>query len=391
MKKRHLFPILVLLFAVAAIAYLWISGNTIRVLGSLMVAILAGFLLLLWFAFFSKFRGRVRVLGTLLVLTGVGAFLGLFRYEETGSGHGFPTFSPRWEAARTLPPIAYVSPSATGAGAAVPATSGQDDTDGSPGILGDSVDFLGPARDGVIPGINLSADWKTNPPREVWRIGVGKGWSGFAVANGKAITQEERDGNEMVVCYDNATGVPLWAHTEESVWSDPMGGDGPRGTPVIHDGRVYALGARGRLHCLDLTTGKAHWNIDSLGAAKPLVYGQASAPLVVDGLVVVPGGLEDTAAIRALQRRGRHQEVGGWQAEGELLQSRGDGTQRQTSDRRGEQHDGEWARDFERRVDLGASMARRVSQCLPADSCGGQPSTRHGRLRPGFHSLRNRR
>lgn len=296
MKVRHIFPLLIVLLATGAIAALWITNNTIRALGSFSVVLLASALLLFWFAFFSKFRGRVRILGTLLALSGVGVFFGLFKYEGTGSGNGLPTFSPRWKAARVLPPIAPVKPSATsGAASAKPIDSGT--------VFADSVDFLGPARDGVVPGVSLGADWKTNPPKELWRIGVGKGWSGFAVADSKAITMEERDGREMVVCYDAASGSPLWAHSEESGWSDPMGGDGPRGTPVVREGKVYALGARGRLHCLDLATGAPNWSIDTLGTAEPLVYGQSSAPLLIDGLVVVPGGVKDSAAIRAFSAK----------------------------------------------------------------------------------------
>ena len=42
------------------------------------------------------------------------------------------------------------------------------------------------------------------PPRELWRIPVGAGWSGFAVSGGIAVTQEQRGESEQVV----AAGTP---------------------------------------------------------------------------------------------------------------------------------------------------------------------------------------
>src|SRR5262249_46281340 len=79
---------------------------------------------------------------------------------------------------------------------------------------------------------------------------------------------------------------------------NPMGGVGPRSTPNIHGGRVYALGATGVLRCLDGGTGKLLWSDDlrkryglSAGEDESLVqWGRAASPLIVDNFVVVPGG-----------------------------------------------------------------------------------------------------
>ena len=78
-----------------------------------------------------------------------------------------------------------------------------------------------------------------------------------------------------------------------------LGGVGPRSTPTIHQGKVYALGATGRLHCLDGKDGRVVWEknlLDEFGIADPeadmdnLPWGRAGSPLVVDDLVVVPAG-----------------------------------------------------------------------------------------------------
>src|SRR4029077_16837871 len=71
--------------------------------------------------------------------------------------------------------------------------------------------FLGPNRDGVVNGPSFVRDWKLTPPRELWRRPVGAAWSGFAIEGQRAITQEQRGLNELVVCYDALTGNELWS------------------------------------------------------------------------------------------------------------------------------------------------------------------------------------
>src|SRR6185295_6888668 len=44
--------------------------------------------------------------------------------------------------------------------------------------------FRGPNRDGISPEApNLSRDWNTAAPRELWAIDVGEGYAGVAVRN----------------------------------------------------------------------------------------------------------------------------------------------------------------------------------------------------------------
>jgi outer membrane protein assembly factor BamB len=83
-----------------------------------------------------------------------------------------------------------------------------------------------------------------------------------------------------------------------------MGGDGPRATPTIDGGRVYALGATGILDCLDAATGKLIWTHDTLKEeGLPNTYfGKSSSPLLVDDLVVVTGGMAKRATLLAFKR-----------------------------------------------------------------------------------------
>lgn len=149
--------------------------------------------------------------------------------------------------------------------------------------------YLGPNRLGILPHAKLARDWSATPPKQQWRRQVGAGWSGFAVVGDHVFTQEQRGKNECVVCYRLADGALAWIHEDEERFDSSMGGPGPRATPTVLDGRVYSVGARGRLNCLDAATGKVVWSVNILEEqqAENLVHGVCASPLVVGELVIV--------------------------------------------------------------------------------------------------------
>lgn len=159
--------------------------------------------------------------------------------------------------------------------------------------------FLGPNRNGVLPGPQFARDWKQNPPRELWRHSVGAAWSGFALEGQRAITQEQRGEEELVVCYDVLSGHELWAHKDLSRYATTIAGEGPRATPTISNNRVYTLGGAGVLNCLDLASGKTIWATNALAqhGAKIPDWGATSSPLVTDAaVIIVVGGSGHTLA-----------------------------------------------------------------------------------------------
>ena len=161
--------------------------------------------------------------------------------------------------------------------------------------------FRGPGRDALVAGLALAEDWSARPPRELWRIGVGPGWSSFAVAGRRLFTQEQRGEFEAVVAYDAETGAELWAHEYRSRFFEAMGGVGPRATPTLAGGMLFTLGAEGLLHRLDPATGEVVWQADLRQDAErePPPWGFSSSPLVVDGVVIVHAGGEADRGVLA--------------------------------------------------------------------------------------------
>lgn len=237
-----------------------------------------------WLVFFSGYRRMIRFglpLAGLLLLV---LFFTLFTYSGV-SGSMVPRFAFRFAGGGT--PDGATGGTLSGEGIDL-RTTGADDFPG----------FLGADRSGTVPGVRPARDWDGDPPQEVWRRPIGEGWSSFAVVNGYAVTMEQRDDDYLVSARDARTGEPVWSHAIPGRFSHPLGGIGPRSTPTIDEGRVYTLGARGRLVCLDGGTGHPLWEKDLLqeyGVTREqefqnIQYGRSNSPLIVGDLVIVPAG-----------------------------------------------------------------------------------------------------
>ena len=156
----------------------------------------------------------------------------------------------------------------------------------------------GPSRNFEAPVVSESVSegdlstWST-----LWRKDLGLGYSAISVVGDRLVTMDRDGDRERIVCLSAATGDELWSFAYDAPHLDGMRigyGTGPHATPLIHDGRVFAVGATALLHSLSLETGELVWKKDLWGdvGGTFLVRGYASSPLVVDGRVVVTAGGE---------------------------------------------------------------------------------------------------
>lgn len=169
--------------------------------------------------------------------------------------------------------------------------------------------WLGPQRDSVWRETGIVEKFPEQGPPVRWRVAIGPGYSGPAVAGGRvyvmdrvvaknapapesAFKRGHIPGAERVLCFDEADGKLIWSHEYDCPYTVSYAA-GPRVTPTVAEGKVYTLGTEGNLLCLDAATGQELWAHDfkaEYGVPTP-VWGFAAHPLL-DGqrLICLAGG-----------------------------------------------------------------------------------------------------
>ncbi len=172
----------------------------------------------------------------------------------------------------------------------------------SAGPSGDWAQWRGPDRDGTSPSTGLLRRWQRGEPKEIWRRPLGEGFAGIAVAGGRVFTLFAEAGVEYLIALDGRDGNELWSLALGTTLSDSHG-NGPRTTPTVDGGTIYALGSH-KMAAADAADGRLLWQLD---LAPPPRWGYSSSPLIVDELVVVharlTGEVATGTAVMALDKR----------------------------------------------------------------------------------------
>ncbi len=162
--------------------------------------------------------------------------------------------------------------------------------------------FLGPSDNGTTPETHLLEKFPEGGPAKVWEMEKGISYTSPVIAAGKLVTFNRFGEEEVIECLEPETGKTIWAQAYPVEYRDRYGFDiGPRAAPVIADGRVFTLGVTSVLTCLDLATGKVHWQhkLSEEYDRMPYFFGHGCAPIVEGGLVIVPLGTTDEKSVLA--------------------------------------------------------------------------------------------
>lgn len=193
---------------------------------------------------------------------------------------------PRVSALRDAPvPAPQSNPEATFHAAPKPLPAGA--------VAGDWTSFLGPTHDMRSPETRLLRGFPPGEPRLVWEMKKGDGYAAPAVAGERLVLFHRVDDNGIVDCLNAQDGRRYWRFTYATGYRDRYGyNHGPRCSPVIAGDLVFAYGAEGRLHCLDLRTGQLRWQRDILGEfrLRQNFFGVGATPLVEDDKLIVNVG-----------------------------------------------------------------------------------------------------
>ena len=171
--------------------------------------------------------------------------------------------------------------------------------------------WLGAQRDGVWRETGILDKFPAGGPKLRWRMPVGGGYAGPAVADGRVYVADRvlaagakdpdnpfktsnSDGEERLWCLKESDGSVLWKKSYPCTYQLSYAA-GPRATPTVGGGKVYLLGAMGDLHCYDAKTGDDVWakNFvkDKAYKAPVPTWGFAASPLLDgDELICLVGG-----------------------------------------------------------------------------------------------------
>jgi outer membrane protein assembly factor BamB len=165
---------------------------------------------------------------------------------------------------------------------------------GSPAVMlaqdspQDYPQWRGHNRDGSASAFSKPDSWP-DALRLKWKVEVGEGYATPIVVGKTVYAFTRRSGKEGMTALDAETGDTLW-RTDYPVAYEPYEGsedhgEGPKATPLFHNGKLFALGISGTISCFDSYSGELLWQIPA-PPMQPLV-GTASSPIADRDLVIV--------------------------------------------------------------------------------------------------------
>ena len=119
--------------------------------------------------------------------------------------------------------------------------------------------FRGADRSDISKEQGLLKKWTNEGPKLHWlHKDAGMGYSGPSIVDGVIYLLGAYEDGSFLIALDEKTGKRKWDVKLGDVL-DNRWGDGPRSTPTVAGGLVYALGGRGDLICVDAKEGKEVW------------------------------------------------------------------------------------------------------------------------------------
>jgi outer membrane protein assembly factor BamB len=165
-------------------------------------------------------------------------------------------------------------------------------------VAGDWPQWRGANRDGKSAETGLLKQWPAAGPKLDWKAnGLGKGYGSVAVKGDRIYAIGDLPDANYLMALNADGGKILWStKVGKAGKCGPSGWEfaGPRCTPTVDAGLVYAVDQWGEFVCVNATDGKEQWRknyLKDLGAEKPPEWGYSESPLVDgDQVVLTPGG-----------------------------------------------------------------------------------------------------
>lgn len=162
--------------------------------------------------------------------------------------------------------------------------------------------WRGPNLDGNVTAEVFKADFGL---KIAWRKPLGSGYSGISAVSDHAVTMFSDSTDDYVISFNPDSGNEQWRFKLDSTYAGHDGSNnGPISTPLVADGKVFALDPRGQFVALSLEDGKKIWatNLPEDHSAVVPNYGFATAPLSYGDNVIIETGGSRQNTISAFNR-----------------------------------------------------------------------------------------
>jgi len=165
--------------------------------------------------------------------------------------------------------------------------------------------WRGPGRDGIAAGFRAPATWRPDTLAKKWSVAVGEGHASPIVAGDRAYVFARQGEQEILRCVSLTDGKEIWRESQavpyEMSFAARKHGKGPKSTPTLADGRIFALGIAGHFSAWDAASGRLLWRKDFSGEFKLTSpeFGAAASPLVDGNLVIMHVGGKEGGALAA--------------------------------------------------------------------------------------------
>ncbi len=160
--------------------------------------------------------------------------------------------------------------------------------------------YRGSDYDGISDETGWQSEW-AEAPEIAWKKSLGWGFASMAVSDGRVYAMGNVDDNDILYCYDAASGREIWKQSYPCELYKKMHEGGPCATPTVEGDSVYVLSKAGDALRFSAKTGGVIWRKNpakELGI-KPPTWHFSSSPLIVDDLVILNIGVSGVALNKA--------------------------------------------------------------------------------------------
>ena len=161
--------------------------------------------------------------------------------------------------------------------------------------------WRGPDYNGISKETGWNATWPEGGPKVLWEASVGNGFASIAVSNGRAYTMGNIDDNDILYCFDAATGNEIWKNSFSCPLYNRNHEGGTCATPTVDGDAIYTFSKDGDVVRFNAANGDIVWhkNLNKEFGFKHPRWHFSGSPLVVDDLVILNAGSSGVALKKA--------------------------------------------------------------------------------------------